>query len=163
MLNKSLAACVLGILLMTPASQSNAAVSSNLAAGQMCAIKLYTAARGKSPAVLMRTAGKLVNFDRIIAAAALINGDTLTPEVRAKYKEGMADFAEHFVIPRLKKELQRAPHITAVSVSGNTLTISEGGSASLTVLRSSCQILNFKGDGVSLIGMVAGHIKANYT
>ena len=111
----------------------------------------------------MEDAGTLVNFDHIITAAAAINRDTLTPALRAKYKEGMADFAENFVIPRLTKQLQHAPHITVASAKGNTLTISEGGDGSLTVMRSSCQILNFKGGGVSLIGMLAGHIKANYT
>ena len=86
-------------LLLTAASMSNteAAVSSNLAEGQLCATKLYIAAHGKSPALLMQTAGRLVDFDHVIRVAASINGDTLTPEVRAKYKVGMADFAKNFV------------------------------------------------------------------
>lgn len=163
MLKKLLASCAVSMLLVAPTTFATAASTSNLAAGKMCASKLYAAAHGKSPAVLMQQAEKLVNFDHVIEAAAALNGVTLTPAIRAKYKEGMADFAEHFVIPRLTKQLQHAPHITVATASGNTLTISDGSDGSLTVLRTSCQILNFKGSGVSLIGMLANHVKANFS
>lgn len=162
MVHKTLAAGVVSILLIVSPLLTKAASSSDLTAGQACATKLFKAAQGKSPTSLMQNAGKLVNFDSIISAAAAINGDILTQQVRTKYEEGMKDFAEHFVIPRLSKQLQRVPRITVASASGNTLTISEGGDGSLTVLRSSCLILNFKGGGASLIGMLARHIKENY-
>lgn len=163
MLKKLVAASAMSVLLVASASLTHAAAENNLAAGKLCATKLYIAAHGKSPALLLQSAYKLVNFDHVITMAAAINGDTLTANVQAKYKEGMADFAEHFAIPRLAKELQHMPHITVATLKGNALTISEGGDASLTVEQGSCRILDAKGSGVSLIGMVARHIKDNYT
>jgi hypothetical protein len=163
-MNKLLAASALCLALMVPASLTQAAAKANLlVAGQMCADKLYNNAHGKSAAELLQKMNTLVNVDHVIASAAAINGVTLTPDVIAKYKEGMTDFAEHFVIPQLAKELRHAPHITVVTTHGKTLVISEDDSASLTVEQRSCRILNVNHGDSSLIGMFSKHVKDNFS
>jgi hypothetical protein len=161
MLKKTLAASAMGILLLVLASPTHAAGSSELAAGQLCATKLFVAARGKSPSVLLRMSERLVDFDQVMKTAAKINGDTLTPTVKATYRKGMKEFAAH-TMPQLTAKLQQRPVITAVSAEDNVLTILDNSGVVLIVQKESCRILDAKSALLgSLTGQVARFIKEN--
>lgn len=160
-LKNLVAALAMSMVLVVSASLTHAASSSNLAAGQYCATKLFVAAHGKSSSVLLSMSERLVDFDHVMKTAANINGDTLNPGVRATYKKGMKEFAQH-TMPQLTAKLQRLPKITTVSAQGNALTISDGTGLSLVVNKSSCRILDAKSALMgTLTGQVAKFIKEN--
>lgn len=161
MLKKLVPVGVMSLLLVASTSLVNAASSPDLAAGQMCATRLYIAAHGQSPSILMRKSRQLVDFDHVMRTAAAINGDTLTPSKKAAYKKGMDEFAKH-TMPQLTAKLRSLPKITAVTSAGNILTISDGSDVALMVQKSSCRIVDARSAMMgTLTGNVAKFIKDN--